>query len=160
MDDNKILKLIYTFFLGLLIAIFVGVGISTFYAGPAAPVYPTILSTPASVTTTEQTKVQTSYDISNKNYTESLKSYNRNISILALVSAVILLSVSVLTEKKMRIISDGVMLGGLFTLVYSIGRSFASNNNKYVFLVTTVGLVVVIYLGYHRFVNPHTLKKA
>lgn len=47
------------------------------------------------------------------------------------------------------------MLGGLFVLLYSLGRGFASENSKYVFVVVTVGLVTVLYLGYHRFVKAH-----
>lgn len=160
MDDNKILKLVYIFFLGLLIAGFVGVGVSTFYPGPKMPDYPTSLPSPVTnEVSAKETAAQNNYDIKYKQYTADSKSYNRNVSIVILVAAVVLLTVSILTEKKIQIISDGVMLGGLFTLVYSIGRSFASANSKYVFLVITVGLVVVIYLGYHRFVLPHTTKK-
>lgn len=159
MDDNKILKLVYTFFLGLLIAVFVGVGINTFYPGPKMPEYPTSLSTPVTKEVSDkETAVQRNYDAQYKKYTEAVKPYNRNVSIVILVVAVVLLTVSIVTEKKMQIISDGVMLGGLFTLVYSIGRSFASSDSKYVFLVTSVGLVIVMYLGYHRFVRPHAVK--
>lgn len=159
MDDNKILKLVYTFFLGLLIAVFVGVGVNTFYPGPKMPEYPTSMSSPVTKEVSDkETAAQRNYDVQYKKYTEAVKPYNRNVSIVILVAAVALLTVSILTEKKMRIISDGVMLGGLFTLVYSIGRSFASYNNKYVFLVTSVGLAIVIYLGYHRFVRPHAVK--
>lgn len=159
MEDNKIIKLVYTFFLGLLIAVFVGVGVNTFYPGPKMPEYPTSLSTPATKDVADkEIAAQRNYDAQHKKYTEASNPYNRNVSIVVLVAAVALLTVSILTEIKMRIISDGVMLGGLFTLVYSIGRSFASSNSKYVFLVTSVGLAIVIYLGYHRFVRPHAIK--
>ncbi|QQS18821.1 hypothetical protein IPL68_02020 [Candidatus Saccharibacteria bacterium] len=47
------------------------------------------------------------------------------------------------------------MLGGLFTLIYSIGRGFASQNSKYVFIAITVGLALVIYLGYRRFAHEN-----
>lgn len=160
MEDNNVLKLVYTFFLGLLIAGFIGVGVDTFYPGPKMPEYPTSL--PSSVTnevSAKETAAQNDYDVKYKQYTATSKTYNRNVSIVILVAAVVLLTVSIFTEKKIRIISDGVMLGGLFTLVYSIGRSFASSNSKYVFLVITVGLVIVIYLGYHRFERLHTAKK-
>jgi hypothetical protein len=56
-------------------------------------------------------------------------------------------------EDKIKIMADGVMLGGLFTLLYSLGRGFASESSKYVFAVTTMGLAIVLYLGYHRFVR-------
>jgi hypothetical protein len=64
-----------------------------------------------------------------------------------------------LEKKKVEVISDGVMLGGLFTLLYSLGRGFASQDSKYSFISITVGLMVVLYLGYHRFVRPKKLSK-
>ena len=39
-----ILKLFYTLFLGLLVALFVGLGIDAFYEGPQAPDYPSVLN--------------------------------------------------------------------------------------------------------------------
>ena len=159
MDDNKIIKLIYTLFLGILIAIFVGLGINTFYPGPKMPDYPTTISSPiASDPTAKQSADQAAYDVSYKKYNDAVKPYNRNISVVIMIAAVSLLAISILTEKKMHIISDGVMLGGLFTLIYSIGRSFTSSSNKYAFAVTSIGLAAVIYLGYHRFVQVHIEK--
>ena len=156
MDDNKLLKLVYTFFLGLLIAIFVGVGINTFYEGPKMPEYPTEAITYSKEPTSDQEALrQQAYDTQYKQYNDAVKPYNRNVSILTLVAAVILLAVSLISEKRVKILADGVMLGGLFTLLYSIGRSFASEDSKYVFVTVSVGLVVVLYLGYHRFVRVH-----
>lgn len=156
MEDNKILKLVYTFFLGILLAIFVGVGINTFYPGPKAPEYPIELNTYGKELTTQQAVLQRTFDKKQRQHEEKMKPYNRNVSILTLISAVIFLVISIVFEKRMKIISDGIMLGGLFTLLYSIGRGFASEDSKYVFLVVTVGLIVVLYLGYHRFVQEHT----
>ncbi|MFA5003759.1 MAG: hypothetical protein WC498_00565 [Candidatus Saccharimonadales bacterium] len=156
-EDNKILKLVYTFFLGLLLAIFVGVGINTFYPGPKAPEFPIELNTygKAPELTSEQIKIQKNWDQKAAQHNKDMRPYNRNVSILTLVSAVIFLVVSMIFEKRIKIIADGVMLGGLFTLLYSIGRGFASENSKYVFAVVSVGLVIVLYLGYHRFVREH-----
>lgn len=50
------------------------------------------------------------------------------------------------------------MLGGLFTLFYSIGRGFASEDSKYMFIMVSVGLLLVLFLGYHRFVSPRSLQ--
>jgi hypothetical protein len=159
MEDNRILRLVYTFFLGLLLAIFVGVGINTFYPGPKAPEYPT--STEFSYNkepTQEQKDAEKQYEIQNKAYMEKMKPYSRNVSMITLVAAVAFLAISIVFEKRIKVIADGVMLGGLFTLLYSIIRGFMSEDNKYVFLVVTVGLVVVLYLGYHRFVRIPAVK--
>lgn len=162
MEDNKILRLVYTVFLGVLLAIFVGVGINTFYPGPKSPDYPIASETYGKDPSPEQLQSQKDFNVKSQQHSKDIKPYNRNVSIITLVGAVIFLIVSLIYEKRIKIIADGVLLGGLFTLIYSIGRGFASEDNKYVFMVITVALVVVIYLGYHRFVkniNPKKTKK-
>lgn len=154
-DDNHILRLVYTFFVGLLLAIFVGVGVSTFYPTPEAPEY---TSTPVmkEEDSAEQIKAQQEYDAALSAYDEEqLQPYNRNVSIIVIVAAVILLAVSIVFEKRIKVIADGVMLGGLFSLVYGIGRGFASQNTQYVFVIVAISLAVVLYLGYRRFVVKH-----
>lgn len=92
--------------------------------------------------------------------TKKMNPYNRNVSIISLSAAVVLLALSMFLEgRNIKVISDGVMLGGLFMLVYSIGRGIASQDNKYMFGAVSVGLVVVLYLGYHRFVESKSSKK-
>jgi hypothetical protein len=156
MEDNKILKLVYTFFIGILVAIFVGVGIATFYPAPPAPQWPIELNTLSKQPSVEEEQVQKAYDKKMQAYQEESKPYNQNVSIITLFASVILLSLSIALEKKIKIIADGIMLGGLFTLLYSIGRGFASENTKYVFIAVTIGLAVALYLGYHKFVKTDT----
>lgn len=91
-----------------------------------------------------------------KQYQAAMKPYNRNVSMLALGFAVTLLIISLLAQKHIKLIADGVMLGGLFTLLYSIGRGFASENNTYVFIVVSISLVLTLYLGFHRFLRQRT----
>ncbi len=161
MEDNKVLKLVYTFFVGILIAVFVGVGINTFYEPPKSPEYPSILNSYSGKEMNgEQQAAQAKFDKDVKEYNDSMKPYNRNVSIITLVFAVTLLAASIAFEKKIKFISDGVMLGSLFTLLYGIGRSFASEDSKYVFAAVSIGLVIVIYIGYHRFVKSHNISPA
>ena len=160
-EDNKVIKLVYTFFLGVLLAIFIGVGIETFYPTPTAPQYPVELNTYGKEMTDTQLQKQKDYDQAEREYMSALEPYNRNVSIIALVASVILLAVSLFIEKRLiKVIADGVMLGGLFMLLYSLIRGFEAQDSKYVFIVATVGVVVAIYLGYHRFVEPHEKKPA
>ncbi|NBU33062.1 hypothetical protein EB118_05960 [bacterium] len=157
-EDNKILKLVYTFFLGLLMAIFIGVGINTFYPGPKAPVFPIELNTYGKELNADELKTQKQWDKTMEQHNNLMKPYNRNVSLIALIAAVVLLAASLVYENKIKVMADGVMLGGLFVLLYSLGRGFASENSKYVFVVVTVGLATVLYLGYHRFVRVHEPK--
>lgn len=158
MEQNKILQMVYTFFLGILIALFVGVGINTFYTPPVRPIYPAELNTlVGKEPTAEQQALQVSWENESRQFEEEKRQpYSRNVSLIAISAAVILLATSILFEKKIKIMSDGVMLGGLFTLLYSIGRGFASQDSKYTFIMVTISLVVVLLLGYHRFVKPHS----
>lgn len=52
---------------------------------------------------------------------------------------------------KEHVINGGIMLGGLFTLFYGLMRGFASQDSKYSFVAVSVGLVIVLFLGYRRF---------
>lgn len=159
-EDNKILKIVYTFFLGILIALFIGFGINTFYEAPEAPKFPTELNYSYSKEpTNKQIAAEKAFAIKEDAYNEKMKPYNRNVSIITISASVILLAISLLLEKRnIKVIADGVMLGGLFTLLYGLGRGFASQDSKYSFIAVSIGLIVVVYLGYHRFVMEHTEK--
>lgn len=152
-EQNRVLVTIYTFFLGLLLAIFVGVGVETFYPSPSAPRPPIELSYEKELNA-EQKQQQREFDAQMLRYEDSMKPYNRNVSIIMLTAAIVFVIVSLVFEHRIRIISDGVMLGGFFSLLYGLARGFASQNSKYVFVAVAVGLAVVLYLGYHRFVKP------
>ena len=83
------------------------------------------------------------------------KTYNRNVTIAALISSVALNSgLSSVVERRNRVLANGVMLGSLFTLIYSITRSFMSGNTTLSFIVVTVGLAIVLFLGSKRFFQP------
>lgn len=156
MRGGKGLRLIYTFFLGVLLALFVGVGVNTFYVPPAAPKYPIELNTYGKELTPEQILEQQALDKQNEQYQERMKPYNRNTSMLTLGIATTLLIAGMAFQNRLKLVADGVMLGGLFTLLYSIGRGFASESSKYTFIVVTIGLILTLYLGYRRFIQSHT----
>lgn len=155
------LKIIYTIFLGLILALFVGLGISTFYEGPKQPEYPMTRysTTKEGNPTEEQIQKDKEYETLSKQYSDASETYNRNVSIFALVASLIMLVAGLLFEKKNVVIGGGVLLGGLFTLVYSIIRGFASTDTKYTFIVVTVGLAMALYLGYHKFAQSQVPNK-
>ena len=75
-----VLKIIYTLFLGLLVALFVGLGIDAFYPGPKAPDYPVMLDTVKQGcqedAQTQATRLKFDQDM--KDYNDQSKPYNRN----------------------------------------------------------------------------------
>lgn len=154
------IRYIYSVFLGLLLAIFVGVGISVFYTQPTAPKFPTELNYQQKEPTTEEIQAQKAFDTKQQAWDEAMKPYSRNVSAMALIAAVAMVAVGLAMGERAKVLADGITLGGVFTLVYSLGRGFASTNTKYSFFVVTVALIIVIVLGYLHFVRPHeqTLK--
>jgi heme A synthase len=161
--EDKLLRLVYTFFLGLIIAVFVGMGIATFYESPKPPEYP--VQAEAQLNDTKVSPVanaeQVKYERDYRAYDKVSQVYHRNVSIISMVFAVILLIISFLLERKNSVITNGVMLGGVFVLIYSIGRGIASSDTKYTFIAVSISLAIVIYLGYRRFGHTmtHTTKK-
>lgn len=158
----KMLKLIYTVFVGILLALFVGVGVSVFYTAPKAPDYPKILeSTPADNgrLTDEQKRQDAIYQQEIEAYGPRNSAYNRNVSIITLAAAVLMLVLGLAFAKKIDVIADGLLLGGVFTLLYSIGRGFASEQNTYRFIVVSAGLAIAIILGYLKFSKPQSQTK-
>lgn len=154
------LKFIYSFFLGLLLVIFVGMGVATFYPAPKAPEYPTTLTQRADPGyTPEEKKIDAAYQKQSQDYNKKFQAYNRNVSIIVLVAAIVLLVVSLMLHSRISVLADGLLLGGTFTLVYSIGRSFASEDPKYSFVVVSVGLVVTLAVGYLKFIKPQQAGK-
>ena len=67
--------------------------------------------------------------------------------------AVALVATSTFIEMKSVVFSDGIMFGGLITLVHSIIRGAIADNEQYLFVATFISLVVVAYLGYRCFVR-------
>lgn len=158
--EDKLLRLVYTFFLGLIIAVFVGMGIATFYESPKPPEYP--VQTEAQLKEMQVSPVanaeQVKYEQDYRAYEKIAQVYHRNVSILSMVFAVVLLIISFLLERKNSVITNGVMLGGVFVLIYSIGRGIASTDTKYTFIAVSISLAIVIYLGYRRFGHSRTLR--
>lgn len=156
------LKIVYSFFLGLLLAVFVGMGIASFYPSPKAPEYPEVLQTNKTNPdeyTDEQRAADQKYEADYKVYAEGINDYSRNVAIIALAAAVVLVVLGLLLHAKTDVIADGLLLGGVFTLLYSIARSFAAEDPKYSFLVTSAGLIITMVVGYIKFIKPSPAKK-
>lgn len=161
------IKVIYTFFLGLIVALFIGFGFSVFYQAPEQPEYPLELREyeskplPNATPESEETrKLRLKYEQEQQTYhQDTYPAYNRNLSIGLVISAVIILIVSLTLLNHIQILSDGLLLGGIMTLLYAMIRSFMGENNVYSFAVVTVGLLVALVLGYIKFMK-HDKQKA
>lgn len=157
-----LLRSIYIVFLGILLATFIGVGIAAFYKAPKSPEYPTKLQSrtiPADVSKDASLAAQLDneqivYNNQQKEFVTRNELYNRNVSIISLIFAVLILILSLTFVKHIAVIADGLLLGSVLTLIYSIIRGFNSNDDIFRFLVVSVGLAFALIIGYIKFIQP------
>ena len=158
--SDMTLKLLYTLLIGIFVAVFVGVGIAAFYPALKYPEPPTSMKYAYSEPEkdgkiSEEAKAEMEkYDQEQKDFQIKSQTYNRNVSILALVFSIVIVVISLTLFKKIYLIADGLLLGGVLTLLYSVIRGFGSDDNMFRFVVVSVGLIISLFLGYVKFIAP------
>lgn len=147
-------KVLYKIFLGTMLVLFIGFGISVFKPGPTMPKYPTELEgIKSEVPTPEQEKINSDYAKKQRTYQDESAAYSRTVSVYVFAFSILLLILSLTVLIKVEIIGDGVLLGGLLTLGYGIIRALMSENNKFQFIAVTIGLVIALFLGWWEFLR-------
>lgn len=150
-----VIKLVYTLFLALLISLFIGLGISAFYKAPQRPEYPVSIEFKVPGEQSEEEKAEMErFNIEQEEYSKALKNYSRNVSIISLVAAIIILILSLTLLNKIKMIADGILLGGVFIMAYSIIRGLMSEDSLFRFIIVAIGLVIALILGYIKFIKP------
>lgn len=162
------LQTIFSFFLGLMVLAFVGVGVNTFYPQPAETNQKeiqeisrkieslNIKTTNRSLTATEQAEFSRLQDQQNALQDKTdlqMKDWARNTSIILVIFATIVMGISLVRSEQLRVISNGLLLGGLFTMLYGVGWVIFSGNSTARFVVILFALVVTLGLGYVKFVR-------
>jgi hypothetical protein len=153
---TMLLKYIYTLFIGILFTGLVVAGIYAFYPRPEYPEYPEELTYPArdGKDIYESTESAEKYRQNEKEFREISQDYNRNVSIISLVAAVLALIISLTLIRNLQLISDGLLLGGVFTLLFSVGSGFESDDSKFRFIIILIGFIISLAVGYIKFVRP------
>lgn len=156
--DGRIVRTVYTFFLGALLALFVGLGVTTVHPGPEEPEPPRsiALAQETRELTPEEQQQWAGYELERRAWEREFMRHSRDVGVATLAVSVVLLAVSLAVERRRPVLAQGILLGGLFTLLHSVVRSLVSQDTLVTFGVVTVALVVVLYLGYHRFVDRPT----
>lgn len=155
-ERYTLLKAIYVVFLGLIIALFVGLGIAAFYEQPKEPDTPEILmsSNIGKGPTAEVRQAEIDYQKALKDFNENKRGpYYRNVAIIDITMAVLILTIGLVFSLKFMLISDGILLGGVFTLIYSVICAAQANNIRFTFIIVAVALVVTIGLGFWKFLR-------
>jgi hypothetical protein len=150
--ENKVLKIIFTLFIGVMVALFVGFGIEAFYP---SPLYPDIMWT-ENMTADQEAAMQAAQTA----YDESVRLHNQIVSIVVTAVAVIVMVGSMFLEKRNRTLTNGLLLGGLFSLVYGSTVGFSAGSALVTFITVGIGLIAVIVVGVRRFSPSREAKEA
>jgi len=157
-----VLRLVYTIFLGLLLATFIGVGIAAFYKSPKQPepfYGPTVVEpVPTATDTAKMDKFYENDRLRWEDHSKKQRVYDRNVAAIAMIAAVIYLIAGLLLATRILLLSDGLLFGSIFTLIYSIARGFNSDDEIIRFGIVTVGLGIALVLGYIKFVRTGAKK--
>lgn len=156
--QTRTMGTVYALFLGALIALFVGLGVSTVHPGPREPEpSPELVAAQEVRELTGEEQQQWAEHLRDREaWEEQSMRHSRDVGLATLVVAVVLLVLGLLVERRGPVPANGILLGGLFTLLHSVVRSLISQDTLVTFGVVTASLVVVLFLGYRRFVDRPT----
>ena len=159
------LRYLYSIFLAVLIVTFVGVGISAFYKAPKSPEYPieerpvVMKSTGEVSESAEMIQKRIDFEKESREFQKVNETYNKNVSTIAIAASLLILVLSISLLSRIMYLSDGLMLGGVFTLMYAVVRGFTAGDEMFRFIVVSISLAVAVFLGYWRFVRKEVKKK-
>jgi hypothetical protein len=161
------LRTIFSFFLGIMLVAFAGVGVYTFYPPPEE--FDTQIrelnrreeiirdSRPADqLTEADRAQIR---DVNEERYAlqdalrEAQRPWGRTTSIILMVVATLAMAVSLIRAGQLAVISNGLLLGGVFTMLYGVGWIIATDVSKARFVVMAIALAITLALGYLRFVR-------
>lgn len=164
------LRIIFSFFLGLMLTAFIGVGVYTFFPPPEQLDSQirdlnrrelTIRNSSPSSELTAADREQI-HDIGRQRSelseaaAEARKPWVRSTSIIIIVLATLAMAVSLVRADQLPVISNGLLMGGVFTMLYGVGWIVAAETSVTRFLVMTGALAITLGLGYIRFVRRGT----
>lgn len=162
------LQIIFSFFLGLMVTAFIGVGVYTFYPPPEEALQEqmqtlyreqediqnfkdsTQLSAQDRARLAEvQSEIRKLEDVQR----EAREGWGRNTSIILITFATLVMSISLIRSDQLKVISNGLLLGGVFTMLYGTGWVIATGTSTARFWVMTLALAITLGLGYLKFVR-------
>jgi len=162
------LQTIFSFFLGLMVLAFIGVGVNTFYPSPSEIHKEqrqelqrqrdelSVQANGRKLETAQQAEMDRLIAEQNalqRTIEAEEKGWARVTSIILVVFATIVMGVSLVRSEQLRVVSNGLLLGGLFTMIYGVGWVIFSGNSVARFAVMAFALAVAIGLGYVKFVR-------
>jgi hypothetical protein len=168
------LHIIFSIFLGLMLTAFAGVGVYTFHPPPEQfnneirelerQEQAIRISKPEQeLTPADRDRIQKIVRQRNKLVDaaeQARKQWTLGTSIILIIFATFAMAVSLLRSDRMPVISNGLLLGGVFAMLYGVGWIATSSTSITRFLVMTAAFVTALGLGYLRFVRRSTRPSA
>lgn len=161
------LQTIFSFFLGLMLTAFLGVGVYTFHP-PAKELDLRIQeldrreqairnkSPQDELAAPDREEIQQLTDARNELADAARvkrEAWGRSTSIVLVALATFVMAVSLVRADQLPVISNGLLLGGVFTMVYGVGWIIATDSSVARFAVLTAALAITLGLGFARFVR-------
>jgi hypothetical protein len=172
--SGGVLEVIFAIFLGMMVGAFVGVGTYTFYPPPDAQFDAQIRDLTqqqqdfrsagglAQSTPENGPRLQAlaeEIDRAQNDRRAARRVWGRNLSLILIGVSTLLMAISLIRADQLPVISDGLLIGGVFLMIYGIGWIVVTNTTMARFVVITVALALTLALGYLRFArNVPTLQ--
>ena len=165
------LQLIFAFFLGLMVTAFTGVGVYTFYPDGMEPFeerQEDLLDrqsdirearTSEGLTAEQQVEIDAIEDAMRDLQDERDAHWQRwahNTSIILIIFATLVMGISLVRADQLPVINNGLLLGGVFSMLYGTGWTLASGNSRTRFWVMAAALLITLVLGYLRFARERS----
>lgn len=122
--SQAVLQIVFSFFLGLVVVAFVGIALNTFYPEP------TTSSTDAVAWDTWRLVTGT---------------------LLLICATLVMVASMLIPTESVPVITNGILLGGLFTMIYAVIMSLSATNNGARLAVIAGALVVTVGVAYWKF---------
>jgi hypothetical protein len=123
---QAVLQIVFSFFLGLVVVAFVGIALNTFYPEPGA-----------------------GFELNNAAAWDTWRLVT-GTWLLICATAVMVASMLIPTER-IPVITNGILLGGLFTMIYAVGTSLSAPNGWPRLAVVAGALLVTVGVAYWKF---------
>jgi hypothetical protein len=167
------LQTIFSIFLGLMLTVFFGIGVYTYHP-PPTQFTDQIKELNRQEQVIKTTKKASELTGSDRDQLEDIALKRRELmiaaedarkpwclstSIILIVFSTLTLVVSLLRAVQLQVVSNGLLLGGVFTMLYGMGWIAFAGTSTIRFLVMTAALIVTLVLGYVRFVRKSKMSR-
>jgi hypothetical protein len=157
---NAFIRLLYALLIAVSVGLFVGISINSVYPGPKMPEYPSSnYASPSEADQAKYQKQQQDFDKQYKDFRSKEKNYQRNVSIIAVVGAVVIVALGLWYLRRNEIIGEGLALGGLGVGLYAVITAMVADHRIMRLVAVTILLASALLVVHRRFIEKPAVKK-